>query len=202
MYIIPMLGLHLIFTTYGFWPPNDPRGSGSMRVRAQHIYEAGGEATKVYTTHSIAGRPHDVGVRLAIKEAMKYPPVVLTGLQAQAVGHGFAAICRKVGLTIHACAILPDHIHVVIARNRLDGEALIECLKRAGTRAMSEAGIHPLAAFARTSGKHPCPWGEKGWKVFLDTPQEMRGRIRYVEQNPEKAGLRRQHWSCVVPYLG
>jgi len=197
-----MLGLHLIFSTYGFWPPNDPRGSGSTRVRAQHIHEAGGEATKVCTTRSVAGRPHDVRVRLAVKEVLKYPPVTLTGLQAQAAGQGFAAICQKIDLVIHACAIMPDHVHVVVARHRLDGDEIIACLKRAGTRAMNEAGLHPLAAFARTSGKHPCPWGGLGWKVFLETPGEMRGRICYVEENPEKAGFRRQRWSFVAPYLG
>ena len=187
-----MLGLHLIFSTYGFWPPNDPRGSGSTRVRAQHIYDVGGEATKVDTTHSVAARPHDVRLRRAVKEALKYPPVVLTGLQAHTVGQGFAMICAKIDLTIHACAIMPDHVHVVVARHKLDGDEIIACLKRAGTRALNDAGLHPLAAFGRTSGKHPCPWGGQGWKVFLGTPSEMRGRICYVEENPEKAGFRRQ----------
>ena len=197
-----MLGLHLIFSTYGFWPPNDPRGSGSTRVRAAHIYEAGGEATKVHTTQSVAGRPHDYRVRLALKGSLKYSPVRFTGLQAQSVGQGFAAICPKIGLVIHACAILPDHVHVVVARHKLDGDEIIACLKRAGTRALNDAGLHPLAAFARTSGKHPCPWGGYGWKVFLETPSEMRSRICYVEGNPLKAGFKRQRWSYVVPYLG
>jgi REP element-mobilizing transposase RayT len=197
-----MLGQHLIFTTYGFWPPNDPRGSGSARVRAQHVHEAGGPATKVHTRASLATRPHDFRIRRAINESLKYPAVQLNGLQAQAVGRGFVEICRKVELTIHALAILPDHVHVVVAAHKFDGDELIACLKRAGTRALNEAGLHPLAAFSRTSGKHPCPWGGKGWKVFLDSPTEVRSRIRYVEENPEKAGFRRQHWSCVVPYLG
>ena len=197
-----MLGLHLIFSTYGFWPPNDPRGSGSTRVRAQHIYDAGGEATKVHTTHSVAARPHDLRLRIATKQALKYPPVRLTGLQARAVGQGFAAICRKIDLGIHACAILPDHVHVVVARHRLDDDEIIACLKRAGTRALNDAGLHPLAAFGRKSGKHPCPWGGYGWKVFLETPADMWSRIQYVETNPEKAGFRRQCWSCVVPYRG
>lgn len=196
-----MLGQHLIFSTYGFWPPNDPRGSGSTRVKAQHIYEAGGGTTKVHTTHSLAAKPHDLRIRRAISSALKYPPVKLSGLQAQAVGQGFAMFCRKFDLTIHACAILPDHVHVVVARHRFDGDDIIECLKRAGTRAMNEAGLHPLAAFSRFSGKHPCPWGGGGWMVFLNTAEEMRGRIRYVEMNPVKAGFRRQRWSCVVPYL-
>jgi REP element-mobilizing transposase RayT len=156
-----MLGLHLIFSTYGFWPPNDPRGSGSTRVMAQHIYAAGGEATKVHTTHSLASKPHDLRVRRAITGALKYPPVRLSGQQAQVVGRGIAVICKKIDLTIHACAILPDHVHFVVARHRLDGDELIECLKRAGTRAMNEAGLHPLAAYSRASGKHPLPVGRR-----------------------------------------
>lgn len=196
-----MLGQHLIFTTYGFWPPNDPRGSGSTHVKAQHIYEVGGGATKVCTTHSLAAKPHDLRIRKAIENSLKYPPVKLTGVQAQAVGQGFAAICRKIDLTIHACAIMPNHVHVVIAKHQYCGEDIISCLKRAGTRALNEAGLHPLVAFSRASGKHPCPWGGGGWTVFLNAFEEMRGRIRYVEENPVKAGFRKQRWSCVAPYL-
>jgi REP element-mobilizing transposase RayT len=171
-------------------------------VRAQHVYEVGGNATKVRTTHSVASRPHDAELRLAIKDSLKYPPVVLTGQQALAAGRGFGAISRKIELAIHACAILPDHAHLVVGCHKLDGSALIECLKRAGTRAMNEAGLHPLAAFSRKSGKHPCPWGAYGWKVYLDSPAEMFGRIRYVNANPDKAWLPRQRWSFVVPYAG
>jgi REP element-mobilizing transposase RayT len=194
--------MHLIFSTYGFWLPNDPRGSGSSRVRAQHIYDAGGEATKVTTTHSLATAPHDRRARLAAKQALKFPPVVFSGSQARAIAEGFAVICPKVGLVIRACAIMPEHVHVVVAAHRFGGDAVIACLKRAGTRALNDAGQHPLAAFARKSGKHPCPWAEGGWKVYLNTVQEMRDRIRYVEGNPIRAGFKRQRWSFVAPYVG
>jgi len=197
-----MLGLHLIFSTYGFWLPNDPRGSGSTRVRTWHVYDAGGAATKVNTAQSVATRPHDRWLRLQAKQALKYPPVVLTGLQARAVARGFAAILPKVELVIHAAAIMPDHIHVVVARHAYDGDELIACLKRAGTRGMNEEDLHPLAAFRHANGKLPCPWGGGGWKVFLRTPGEMRDRIRYVDQNPIRAGFTRQAWSFVVPYTG
>lgn len=197
-----MLGWHLIFSTYGFWLPNEERGSGSTRVRTQHLYEVGGEATKVYTTHSVAGWPYDRQLRKLARESLKYPPVVLDGVQARAVGCGFAAIIPKVELTIHACAILPEHVHVVAAAHGFDGDEIIACLKRAGTRGMNDQGLHPLRAFARASGKHPSPWAAHGWKVMLFTPEEMRARIRYVEENPVRAGLRRQRWSFVVPYLG
>jgi REP element-mobilizing transposase RayT len=199
---VHMRGMHLIFSTYGFWLPNDPRGSGSTRVRAQHIYEAGGEATKVHTTYSVANRPHDMRLRRAAKEALKYPAVESTGMQARAVGRGIAAICPKVGLVVHACAILPDHVHVVVAAHRLGGDEVIECLKRASTRGMNKEGLHPLQAFPRANGRLPSPWAGGGWKVYLDTPAEMRSRIRYVEQNPVRAGFPPQRWSFVVPYMG
>jgi len=197
-----MIGLHLIFSTYGFWLPNDERGSGSARVRAAHIYEAGGEATKVHTTHSVAGRPYDVRLRRLAKEALKYPPVMLTGVQARAVARGIAAVVPKINLVTHACAILPDHVHLVVSRHRFSGDEIIACLKRASTRGMNNEGLHPLAAFARRSGKHPSPWAEGGWKVFLDTHRQMHDRIQYVDDNPEKAGFKRQWWPFVVPYLG
>jgi REP-associated tyrosine transposase len=197
-----MLGLHLIFSTYGFWLPNDPRGSGSRRVRTWHVFRAGGEATKVSTKCSVAARPHDRRLRLAAKQSLKYPPVVLTGLQARAVARGIAAILPKVELVIHACAIMPDHVHVVVATHPFDGDQIMAHLKRAGTRGMNEEGLHPLAAFRHTNGKLPCPWGGGGWKVFLRTPRDMQDRIRYVEQNPVRAGFRAQRWSFVVPYVG
>jgi len=197
-----MLGWHLIFSVYGFWLPNDERGSGSSSVRAQHIYEAGGEATKVYTTHSVAARPHDVRMRRRAKESLKYPAVLLTGLQARAVARGIEAVVPKIGLTIHACAIMPDHVHVVVARHRLDGDELIACLKRAGTRGMNAEGIHPMRDHPRANGRLPTPWAGGGWKVMLFSPEQMYAAIRYVEQNPVRAGFMAQRWSFVAPYVG
>lgn len=189
-----LLGWHLIFSTYGFWPPNDERGSGSTRVRAQHIYDAGGEATRVCTTHSVAHRPHDVRLRRSIKESLTYPAVEFSGLQARAVGRGIAAVLPKVGLVVHACAIMPDHVHVVVAAHKFDGDEIIECLKRAGTRGLNAEGLHPLKDYPRANGRLPSPWAGGGWKVMLFTPEKMLAAIAYVEENPVRAGMRRQRW--------
>jgi REP element-mobilizing transposase RayT len=202
MYTTAMLGWHLTFSTYGFWLPNDERGSGSTRVRAQHIYEAGGEATKVFTTHSVASRPHDVRARVKAKESLKYPPVNLSGVQARAAARGIAAVLPKVDLVIHACAIMPDHVHVVAAAHRFDGDEIIACLKRASTRGMNDERLHPQRESARISGKHPSPWAERGWKVKLYTSKQMHAAIRYVQRNPIRAGFKPQRRSFVVPYLG
>jgi REP element-mobilizing transposase RayT len=195
-----MLGWHLIFSAYGFWLPNDERGSGSLRVRAQHIFDAGGEATKVGTRHSVAYRAHDVRLRKLAKQALKYPAVTLSGLQARAMARGIQAVAPKIGLTIHACAIMPDHVHIVVARHRLDGDELIACLKRAGTRGLNDEGLHPMRNHPRANGRLPSPWAGRGWKVMLFTPEQMVAAIRYVEQNPLRAGFRPQRWAFVAPY--
>jgi hypothetical protein len=35
------------------------------------------------------------------------------------------------------------------------------------------------------------------WKVYLDTEEEVRRAIAYVEENPLKEGKRRQRWGFV-----
>jgi hypothetical protein len=69
---------HVIFTAYGFWLPNDPRGSWSNFVRSWELFLTGGPSTKVTTRQSLAQAPHDRAVRLRAKEALAYPPVVFT----------------------------------------------------------------------------------------------------------------------------
>ncbi len=197
-----MLDWHLIFTTYGFWLPNDPRGSGSVCVRARHIHEAGGEATKVHTSHSVAHRPHDALARKLAKESLKFPAVTLSGVQARAVARGIGNIVPRLSIVIHACSIMPDHVHLVVARHRFEGDELIACLKRAGTRGMNEESLHPLCDFPRVNDRLPSPWGARGWKVTLRSTEQMRAAIRYVEQNPVRAGFKPQRWSFVTAYLG
>ncbi|MCG8450196.1 MAG: transposase [Pirellulales bacterium] len=196
-----MLGMHLTFSTYGFWPPNDPRGSGSSTVRAQHLYKVGGTATKVRIRRSVASRPHDRQLVKRIKAELKFPPVTLTGKQAQAVGRGIVTICPKINLTVHALAVLPDHVHLVVQSHHFKSDELIACLQRAATRELNLAGLHPMQEFRRTNGKLPTPWTKRGWSVFLNTLKDMQRAIRYVEQNPVRAGLPRQRWSCVKPFV-
>src|SRR5205085_8872776 len=40
-----VLGYHVVFTAYGFWLPNDPRGSWSDFVGAWELFVVGGKAT-------------------------------------------------------------------------------------------------------------------------------------------------------------
>jgi REP-associated tyrosine transposase len=191
---------HVIFTAYGFWLPNDPRGSWSDFVRPWELFLAGGPATKVTTPRSLAHVPHDRAARLRAKEALKYPPVEFDGHQALSIAHGFARMIAKGRYLCLACSILPAHVHMVLGRYRYKAETMVRLLKAEATTELINDGRHPLARWPETDGSLPCPWARRCWKVFLDTNAVIAGAIEYVENNPVKEGKRRQRWSFVVPF--
>ena len=59
-----VIGYHINIGAYGFWLPNDPRGSWSETVWAPHLRRFG-PATKVETRRSVASRKHDYQKRVA-----------------------------------------------------------------------------------------------------------------------------------------
>jgi hypothetical protein len=67
-----IIGYHVIFSTYGFWLPNDPRGSWSDFVGSWELFRYG-PATKTTQRRSLAYDEHDRARRLAAKKALKYP---------------------------------------------------------------------------------------------------------------------------------
>jgi REP element-mobilizing transposase RayT len=195
-----ILAYHAIFTAYGFWPPNDPRGSWSEFVAAWDLVLAAGKATKTDDPRSLARQPHDRSKRLAAKEAMKYPPVNFTGRQALAISQGFQLAMREAGYVLYACAILPDHVHAVLARHERHIKRIVGHLKGKATMRMAALGVHPLTECVKSDGTIPTPWVEGCWKVFLDRPEDVVRAIDYANGNPERAGLPRQHWSFVSPF--
>ena len=191
---------HVIITAYGFWLPNDPRGSWSDWVRRWELL-AYGKATKVQTRRSVAKRPHDRRKRLEAKKALRYPEVRFTGRQALAVGMGFKRAVEESGYVVHACSILPQHAHMVIARSDRRAEQIIAHLKGRATQQLAAEGLHPLDSFRQASGAVPSPWARNGWPVFLDSDQRIVEAIDYVAKNPAREGKPPQCWSFVVPFV-
>lgn len=194
-----MLASHVILSMYGFWLPNDPRGSWSEFVAAWELLRFG-KATKVSTHESVAFASHDRNQRLAAKGALKYPPVLLTGTQARAVGRGFARAIGESGYLVHACSILEDHVHLVLAPHARTIEQAVRHLRGRASMQLRSEGIHPLAAFNRPDGSLPSVWSEGLWKVFCTDPHHVDCAIRYVERNPLREGKCGQHWGFVKPF--
>ncbi|QEG37871.1 transposase [Bythopirellula goksoeyrii] len=192
-----MIAHHVVFGVYGFWLPNDPRGSWSDFVGSWDLFRYGGKATKTTEACSVAAVPHDQEQRLATKRVLKRSPVRFNEQQILAVAEGFAEYSTRSGLVILACAILPDHAHLVFIEHRLDAHRLVVQLKSAATRQLTKSGLHP---FQRETTPPKC-FARGEWDVFLDTVEEVERAIQYVQLNPEKEGLPRQNWDFVTPYV-
>ncbi len=194
-----VLAYHLILSAYGFWLPNDPRGSWSEFVGAYELARFG-PATKTNTRLSVAGCRFDPTRRAAVRAVLARRPVVFDGRQARAIAIGFAEYVDRSMVPVHACAIMPDHVLLVVGRFRLPIERICEQFKGAATAQLNREGIHPFADVHYRNGRTPTPWARKGWWVYLDSAADVRRSIRYVNENPVRAGLRPQRWSFVTPY--
>ncbi|HIF01208.1 MAG TPA: hypothetical protein EYG03_12380 [Planctomycetes bacterium] len=194
-------GYHVIMPLYGFWLPNDPRGSWSDFVWKWELVRFGKATIQLERRELCDLTPNEIHRHEAAKRSLNYPPVIWDGAQAVSIANGFSMQCKKSRYSVWACAILPQHVHLVIARHTYAVEQMVRLLKGAATTVLKKHGRHPLKTFAK-SGRPPRPWAESHWKVFLDSEEQIETAIRYVEQNPEKEGKPRQHWKFVTPFRG
>ena len=186
-----VLAHHLVWTAYGTWLGNDPRGSGSRSVYTPELADL---AIPHFGRRKV--QPPRGVVREFYEQAtprLIYPVIRFDDFQIKEIGRAFADVIRRHRYTCYACAIMPDHMHLVIRKHRHRGEEMIENFQRQSRLANCLVDGLPSS--------HPI-WTHGGWDRFLDSPNSIRGRIRYVADNPEKAGMSRQTWPFVVAYDG
>lgn len=194
-------GYHVILPMYGVWLPNDPRGSWSDVVWNWELLRYGKPTQGLDRVTVFELSKQQLRQQAAARAALKYPPVTLTGHQAKSIGDGFANAVLKSGYTVWACAILPQHVHLVLARHRYAVEQMANLLKGAATKQIKLDERHPLGSYV-IDGRFPSFWAEKRWKVYLDSQDQIETTIRYVEDNPENEGKPKQHWKFVTPFRG
>jgi hypothetical protein len=192
-----MIAFHLIISAYGFWLPNDPRGSWSDFVGSWELLKFG-PATKANDRRSYAHDPHDMVLRRAAKQALKYPPVRFNDVQRDAIALGFDRSCAEGGYRCFACCIGYDHAHLVIQRHSREMTVIAGHLKAGATRVLLDRNIHPLMNYIGKRGGPPTPWSEGCWKVFIDSDDQLSKAIAYVERHPAKEGLCAQTWGFVA----
>jgi len=59
--------------------------------------------------------------------------------------------------------------------------------------------MHPFGDDPRGDGTLPSPWARNHWSPFIDSEKYLLKAIDYVNDNPRRAGLKRQRWNCVTP---
>ena len=196
-----IVGYHCILSTYGFWLPNDPRGSWSQFVASWDLFCAGGCATKLETRRSVAAArltPGELQRRQMARHTLAHKPVAFTGIQARAVGMAFATVCTVKRYRVHACAIMPQHVHLFIGRTTTDIRTVVGDFKRFATMELYRQNLHP-AQHGRRKGAPV--WARGGWCVYLRA-HDVQRVTQYILDNPRRDGLPPQRWSCVTPWPG
>jgi len=186
-----LIAYHLIWTGYGHWLPNDPRGSGSTSVLKDSIAALG----EIHYGRKLV-QPSGKVVRGFYETAHKvlsYPVLRFYQADILTIGKAIAEIIDAHKYTCFACAIMPDHVHILIRKHRDLGEEMIEHLQDGSRDRFCERGV--------CDPGHPV-WTDGGWKRYLFTPGMIRGVIRYIEDNPSEIGWPRQAWAFVTPYDG
>jgi len=194
-----VIASHVIFTAYGFWLPNDPRGSWSQFVGSWELYQFG-PATKTDVRHSVAHVAHDNPLRQQAKHSLQRKVVDFSGIQALEIARAFAEVAKKKNYIFYACSILPRHIHAVIGRHERAVEDIVAHLKYAASRRLVHQRLHPFQDDLNWKSQVPTMWTKRCWKVFLETPEDVRRAVKYVENNPIKDRKRRQGWSFVETF--
>lgn len=195
-------GYHVILPHYGFWLPNDPRGSWSTFVARWELARFG-RTTRRLEQRTLAQLSSDeLKQRETMRAALKYPAVRLTGFQALSVANGFRSQSLKCRYQIWALSILPEHTHVVVARHKYRVEQVTNLLKGAATGQLLNDNRHPLESHAAAGERPPSMWARRCWKVFLDSNEAIENAIAYVIDNPVKEGKPPQNWQWLTPFSG
>lgn len=184
-----VIAYHLVWTGYGWWLPNDPRGSTSLTTNSDQI-AALGEAH--FGRRAV--QPSSQVVRQFYEQAadvLKFALLKFDDERIQIIGEAFAEAVTEFRYTCYACTIMPDHVHILIRKHKHQAEEMIANLQTQSRSRLSTTDTIPR--------NHPL-WTTGGWKTFLDSPDAIRRTIRYIEANPATAHRPRQHWPFVTPY--
>jgi len=187
-----IIAYHIVMTTYGFWLPNDPRGSGSFEVRAEWL-QPFGKATGTTRGARLALSEQQWQNMAEAKRSLKFPPVVLDGHQALSVIRGFAIAVQ--GIDIYACAVMPEHVHIVTGLLQ-DVDNFVQSLKERSDGQLKTDNRFPHYT-AADADERKTIWAERHWKKYIYETEDLLHAIQYAEQNPIKAGLKPQRWAFV-----
>lgn len=188
---VMILAHHIILTGYGHWLPNDPRGSLSTDFRNPSLAPLG-------DIHH--GRkpiqPSSAEIRTfyaSAKPKLQYPTLWFDPRQRHAIGEAMSDVIRAARLTCYACAVMSDHVHLVIRRHRMKAQAMIPLLMKSARDRLLGAKLVPAS--------HPV-WSCDPYVKYKNTVEEIRTAVRYVEGNLVKHKIGEQKWEFVVTYDG
>jgi REP element-mobilizing transposase RayT len=177
-----IIAYHAIFTTYGTWLPNDPRGSYSKELYNSQLEALSG----VKYGRQNPQPPQNLLIKFWTDAALclDRSPFFINDDSRPVIAAAFKKVVRRLGIKIPACAIMNDHVRILILRSKHRVEYIVNQLKGAATAALK---------LKKT------PWSRGCWKTFIKDTETLLAAAKYIQANPIKAGLPSQLWDFVVP---
>lgn len=165
------VGIHLIWTTYGTWLPGDDRGHWSPLFDCYgSILAAGGQLNRA-----------DLSTRQIAREMMKESAKVLDVEEQGIVAATLGDIVRTQQYDIHAAAIEPTHVHLLLG-------PLAESISVVAGRLKGQTSS-ALRDLPRNHGRERT-WTAKYWKVFLFDEWALARVTKYIEDHNLRRSLR------------
>jgi hypothetical protein len=186
-----VIATHIILMGYGHWLPNDIRGSLSkqtfspeLRALAQSHF---GMKTDQPTDAELRAFSEQAASRLAYKLIWFGPP------ERGAIVHALGQSAARHRLAVYACAVLNNHVHILVGRHAMRGQDILPILKEECKTELVRLGMagadHPVF-----SASVNC--------FFKSTPQLVRECVTYIQGNFAKHDLPAQVYPFVTPYEG
>lgn len=188
-----VIAAHLIHSLYGHWTANDPRGSGSTLLLDLKFAPLGPIHTGRKPERDQPSRTQLRAFHQEHEALLNFPVFWIDKQMRHEIGEAIEGDIRGRGYTCYACAVCGNHTHLVIRTHRDRAQVMWENF----TEAIRE---RLRLRFPDIICPHHPVISARPYNVLLYTPDEVWGRIRYVEQNPQKERLPRQHWRFVTPY--
>ena len=109
----------------------------------------------------------------------------------QKIGEAFGQLVRREKLTCYSCAVLNNHVHLLIRKHRLKAEEMIRLLWKCSRQSIAQMlpPGHPL-------------WSQDPYVAFKDSPESIRTAIDYIDSNFAKHHIEPQAWDFTVRHEG
>lgn len=180
---------HLILTGYGHWLPNDLRGSMSPETYTPKL----SQLAEVHFGRK-KQQPSREELRRFYREARKYlayDVLWFDGAERQAVAEAISEVIRRERLTCYACAVLSNHVHLLIRKHRLKGEDMSRFFKDASREKLRRANLSPP--------EHPV-FSADTCDFYKSDTRAVRVCVRYIQENFRKHKLSEVEYEFVTPY--
>jgi hypothetical protein len=170
-----LIAHHLILTGYGHWLPNDVRGSMSHEVHSPRLKDI---APLHYGRKSIQPSREELRSFHWVADVELHFPLLWWEAPARgAIADALGEVVTSEKLTCYACAVLRNHVHLLVRKHRMKAEEMLGALKETGRDRLIKVGLAPA--------DHPV-FSADSRHIYKNTPEEVRGCIGYIWDNYAK----------------